>query len=300
MNTITNQRRWPGSPLLRAVGQSLDEGLEVVTYEGGFVWPATKHVPRALAGLLEEVSIDGAQPEESPGASGASGAPRAPRAPRAPGAPAGEAASRPSDTGSGASLVRSVAAPALIFRAEVLPRYPQFGMRVSSTSGESSASGMIQPLADLTFSATVIVQCSADSVRGWAWWQPGVWVGPRHTYNDGSICAFEPSHGTWSPERGLEALLDLYSVWLTKQLHLRAYGTWPGLQRVHTPLERLAEQHPNELCGCGRNVTYARCCFLNDQMKVHSDEVDRRRIELLHRGPMLTSTEAARGKTIPV
>ena len=92
------------------------------------------------------------------------------------------------------------------------------------------------------------------------------WIGPRHTnYPDGSICAYEPSDGTWSFGNPLVELFDLYSVWALRHLHLRTFGRWPGPQAVHRPYERLLELNPEEHCGCGSQArTYAECCRPED------------------------------------
>lgn len=98
-------------------------------------------------------------------------------------------------------------------------------------------------------------------VRTWAWWDSGVWVGPRHTnYPDGSICAFEEQDESWIQEESLVDLWDLYALWITRHLHLRRIGYWPGEQVLHTAHERLAEQQPQELCaGCRSFRLYGDC-----------------------------------------
>lgn len=94
----------------------------------------------------------------------------------------------------------------------------------------------------------------------WAWWDMGIWIGPRHTnFGDGSICSFEPSHRTWCPGDSILTLLDLHAVWVARQLHLRHFGRWPGRQVLHTAHERLLDQRPGELCGCGTLRPYAEC-----------------------------------------
>jgi len=94
----------------------------------------------------------------------------------------------------------------------------------------------------------------------WAWWELGVWVGPRHTNpGNGSICSFEPSHGTWRRGDPILTLLDIHAVWIARQLHLRLLGRWPGDQVIHTAYERLRDQRPGEMCGCGSMRLYAEC-----------------------------------------
>jgi len=113
-------------------------------------------------------------------------------------------------------------------------------------------------------------------VRGWGFWmgipfrQP-VWIGPRHTnLPDGSICAFEPTDGTWSLGDNLIGLLDLYTLWALRQLHLQVFQRWPGRQVAHYVHERLTELSPTELCGCGSDRIYSDCCYHED---LRSDRV---------------------------
>lgn len=104
------------------------------------------------------------------------------------------------------------------------------------------------------------------TVRSWAFWGDPLaapsWIGPRHTnFPDGSICAFEPTDGTWLFGEPLVALLDLYTVWAVRHLHLRIFGRWPGPQAVHMPYERVLELNADEHCGCGEsNRRYGECC----------------------------------------
>jgi len=112
--------------------------------------------------------------------------------------------------------------------------------------------------------------CYAEAyIRSWAFWGDPLarpaWIGPRHTnFPDGSICAYEPSDGTWGFGEPLIALIDLYSVWAVRHLHLLIFGRWPGPQAVHLPYERLLEISPEEHCGCGQDRRYADCCRPRD------------------------------------
>lgn len=117
-------------------------------------------------------------------------------------------------------------------------------------------------------------------IRAWAWWTTKVsvqWIGPRHTnYPDGSICAFEPSDQTWNPGDSLVNLLDLYTLWALRHLHLEVFGRWPGRQVLHHAYERIQEAQDNELCGCNNpKGTYANCCKSSDlelnKVTLHDD-----------------------------
>lgn len=127
-------------------------------------------------------------------------------------------------------------------------------------------------LPDLRRKAIFLIGLSfvSNRVRAWGFWGgfPGaIWIGPRHTnFPDGSICAFEPTDGTWvfglSP---LVQLLDIYSVWAVRHLYLEHFGRWPGPQAVHFPYERLLEQRRGELCGCSdSSLKYESCCMSKD------------------------------------
>jgi len=112
--------------------------------------------------------------------------------------------------------------------------------------------------------------------RAWAFWAADGkprWIGPRHTnFQDGSICAFAPDEGAWSDGGDLRTLLDLYSVWTLRHLHLEVLSRWPGRQygllgadpRVQA-YYRWIECKDDELCGCGSKTRrYAECCKLSD------------------------------------
>jgi len=112
--------------------------------------------------------------------------------------------------------------------------------------------------------------------RAWGFWNAAgqyCWIGPRHTnFQDGSICAFAPSDGAWSEGADLRTLLDIYSVWALRHLHLEVFGRWPGKQyalfggspKVQAYYRRI-ECKDDELCGCGSEARrYAECCKPSD------------------------------------
>jgi hypothetical protein len=108
--------------------------------------------------------------------------------------------------------------------------------------------------------------------RAWGFWTADGrhwWIGPRHTnFQDGSICAFSPADGAWSDGDDLRTLLDLYSVWAFRHLHLEFFGRWAGKQYTvygaHPLVQayyRRIECQDDELCGCGSETRrYADCC----------------------------------------
>lgn len=112
--------------------------------------------------------------------------------------------------------------------------------------------------------------------RGWAFWREEedvTWIGPRHTnFHDGSVCAFSSAKDDiWRPGADLRTLLDIYSVWALRHLHLEHVGRWPGRQYglldhlgLPDPYYRLIEFHLDELCSCGSNERYGNCCRAQD------------------------------------
>lgn len=103
-------------------------------------------------------------------------------------------------------------------------------------------------------------------VRGWGFWETiatsPIWIGPRHTnFPDGSICAFDPADKTWLIGDSVVELIDLYTLWALRHLHLQIFGRWPGRQSAHYPSERIAEINDDEYCGCGKSDRrYRDCC----------------------------------------
>ncbi len=107
------------------------------------------------------------------------------------------------------------------------------------------------------------------AVKSWCFWTTPIfvdWIGPRHTnFPDGSICAFEPRDKTWISGDSIVKLLDLYSLWAFRHLHLEICGRWPGYQSVRHPYERLTELRDDEHCGCAHSDRmYADCCKKRD------------------------------------
>jgi hypothetical protein len=113
--------------------------------------------------------------------------------------------------------------------------------------------------------------------KAWGFWREmggHRWIGPRHTnFDEGSICAFAPQDNVWCGGGELTTLVDVYSVWALRHLHLEVFGRWPGKQYALTggdpraqAFYRLRECQDSELCGCGSaTATYARCCKPRDE-----------------------------------
>jgi len=112
---------------------------------------------------------------------------------------------------------------------------------------------------------TAIPFVAGHRAIGWGCWTTPVsasWIGPRHTnFPDGSVCAFEPSDGTWSIGDRIVELLDLYTLWALRHLYLEVFSRWPGYQAVPIPYERIQELREGEFCGCERSDRrYEECC----------------------------------------
>lgn len=114
------------------------------------------------------------------------------------------------------------------------------------------------------------VSYATGTIRSWGFWkQPmanPLWIGPRHTnFPDGSICAFDFRDQTWVIGDSLVELLDFYTLWAIRHLHLEEFGRWPGPQVVEHPYERILELKADEYCGCGRHdKLYVECCQPGD------------------------------------
>lgn len=119
---------------------------------------------------------------------------------------------------------------------------------------------------------TMLPYTKISAVKSWGFWATPVyfeWIGPRHTnFPDGSICAFEHRDRTWAGGDSIVKLLDLYSLWAVRHLHLEKFGRWPGYQSVPHPYERLNELRDDEYCGCDHSDRlYADCCKKHDLAK---------------------------------
>ena len=88
------------------------------------------------------------------------------------------------------------------------------------------------------------INFAEKSVKGWGFrgcYLVGYeWIGPRHTnFPDGSICAYDIRDATWAFGDSLVELLDLYTLWALRHLHLSTLGRWPGAQSIPHAYERI-------------------------------------------------------------
>ena len=108
--------------------------------------------------------------------------------------------------------------------------------------------------------------------KGWGFWtthSTDIWIGPRHTnFDDGSICAFDSNEWYWGDNDEIILLLDLYTLWALRHLHLEFFDRWPGYQSAPHVYERITEFRPGEYCGCSKfDRRYSECCENSDKSK---------------------------------
>lgn len=134
-----------------------------------------------------------------------------------------------------------------------------------------SESVLVSGLTQKAVFLTGIPFSRAFTARGWGFWAGPPWdqlqwIGPRHTnFPDGSICAFDPSDEVWELGDPIINLLDLYTMWAFRHLHLQLLGRWPGRQVAKHVYERVTEFREGEYCGCENgDRLYADCCRERD------------------------------------
>jgi len=245
-------------PLLRQIGEDLDQDLSLVVSRGGTVWPSAG---RPLTWQL------GTQ-EGSPRGAPTPGPARAGRSTARQGQGTTSDVAAGSSARAAASLIRQLGAGEMVVQdiVEAGVAYPQLIVRPASSM--LLIEGRVFPLAGHDLGAFLLMGYPLNPllpVHCWAWWTDGTWIGPRHTnYGIASVCAYEPTDGTWTRGRPLVALLDLISTWVLRHLHLKEVGRWPGGQALHTAHERLGESGPDEWCGCGARRRYVDCHRASD------------------------------------
>ena len=129
-------------------------------------------------------------------------------------------------------------------------------------------------LPGLTRSARFIVAVpfTTDRVRAWGFWEGAIeplrWIGPRHTnFPEGSVCAFAAGDPDSPNADNLVNLLDIYTLWAFRHLHLEVVDRWPGRHTGAFASERLFEFRDTEFCGCGsEGLRYRECCQRGDRV----------------------------------
>jgi len=252
--------------VLAQIGQQLDQGEFPRVTNGGVVLPSNVPIRSSTLGTEHNYVFKSATRGSSAGSwQGAAGGQRTSSGPRTPGSAApllGTAV--PANYESELSAIREA--------------YPDAQLHADDHGYWLTArSSVLEGLAKAA-QFYIAVAPNWSSVRSWAFWTHPVmypeWIGPRHTnFFDGSICAFEPSDETWRYGDSFVSLLDLYTVWALRHLHLQILGRWPGYQAVHRPIERLLELRDDEYCGCAATSRlYGQCCKAKDSSVSHVRE----------------------------
>lgn len=243
-----------GRDLLRLIGNGLDDSVWPGVARGGRLVPA-QPITGNEAGSAKEAISDGAGPE------GRSAGP-------ATGSREGTAGRRTSERSSSpdqaAPIFRQLSLRMASELDEVVSAYPQ--VQIEITSSRVWLTANIRPIRGLFVSAKVATLVSLDQPAkavSWARWNSGArfgrWIGPRHTYADGSICAFDIGDAGWDAPT-LRERMDAIALWIARQIFLAEFGRWPGPQVMKSPAERLFFQAPAELCGaCDSGLPYSRC-----------------------------------------
>jgi len=274
MTTSTEQK--PGEVLLKTIGEDLDDDRQPLVHEGGVVMPGPASPSEFTPG------------EKGNGHVARQAEPRRSSAGSRPGTSRRGSAEGEGPTDAAAPLVGQPGLTPAIQRdlRAAADAYPQ--MRVATAPRVAWLDTWVRPIPGLPRTAYLLTQYPFENrypVRSWAWWDTGVWIGPRHTnFPHGDICAYNREDQTWHRGASLVTLLDLHVVWIVRHMHLRRFGRWPGRQVLHTTYERLQEMRPGELCGCGSADRYKDCCQPEDEqadpfraLKEHLDHVGTQR-----------------------
>jgi hypothetical protein len=239
--------------LLRRIGEDLDQDESLIVSRGGTVWPSAEQPLTWELGEQEGSHLG--TPTAGPARAGRSTARQGQRT--------------TSDTTAGssaraaASLLRQLGVREWVVEDIVGAgaAYPQLLVRPAPSILWLEMT--FYPLKGYPRGAFLMVGYPLDAllpVQAWAWWTDGLWIGPRHTnYGNGSVCAYEPTDGTWSRGRPLVSLLDLIATWVVRHIHLLELRRWPGAQALHTAHERLSQTLPGERCGCDAARLYETC-----------------------------------------
>ena len=102
-------------------------------------------------------------------------------------------------------------------------------------------------------------------VRAWASWGDGVRPAGDHVYPDASICAYMPDEWIWGRDP-LHVLVDWYTSWLAKCLHLQFLNRWPGRQHCSARVA-MRRKMLDEYCRCGGPKEYRECHYPKDRQR---------------------------------
>lgn len=249
--------------LLVVVGSQLDRLIFPRVKNGGFV------VPRDSAISLNHLGEEQYHEQQRQAGSSTQSRQRAGRGARQAGGCESAHGSR--TPAAGAPVVGQYTGDELLAQLiEVRVAYPSVEIWEQQDGFWLYARSHLLPGLNRSVAFLVGVSNASRHVRSWAFWTSGMvgasWIGPRHTnFPDGSVCAFEPKDGTWTFGDSLVTLLDLYTGWAFRHLHLELRDRWPGPQAGHWAYERLHEIAADEHCPCGMSGRlYGECCQPKD------------------------------------
>lgn len=249
--------------LLERIGDELDGGRELQVFNGGLVLPSEPAV--AFEPLGREKHYEQAERPRRPATESWPGTRRRARTAGRPPAPRPGPATGSWTAGDAAPVLGW--GPAVDYRealSTVGEAYPGARMWEQGEGFWLWAESTLLPGLHRAAVFLVGVSIARRTVRSWAFWQMSMgasWIGPRHTnFPDGSICAYDARDLTWVFGQSLVNLLDIYSVWALRHLHLEVIGRWPGPQIATIPYEVVLEVGDTELCPCGTMRRYADCC----------------------------------------
>lgn len=244
---------------LRLIGWQLNQDIFPVVHNGGIVKPSEKAIATTTWAQAKE--NDHAKRPRRPETGSRAGAARRERAPCGNGSP-----------DQAPHIVSSVLREQYLAEFDKIEAaYP--GLIVWQQADGiwlRTESSLMSGLGKKAVFLTGIPFTTKYIARSWGFWDgmlfsSPVWIGPKHTnYPDGSICAFEPTDGTWVLGDCILELLDMYTLWALRHNHFEVFQRWPGRQRMHFPYERMTELDVDELCGCGANKRYRDCCLKGD------------------------------------
>jgi hypothetical protein len=263
--------------MLREIGRQLDSDIYPIIKNGGVVVPSTSAEYKPLLG--EKETTNESQRQGRPETGPRTGTTRGQRQAERGGAP------NPTPSFWGADLQVKYEGEL----SSVREAYPNTRVwHQSEGLWLLSESTLLAGLRLKALFLTGIPFVRTRVVQSWGFWAGmpltyPVWIGPRHTnFPYGSVCAFCPSDKAWSIGDPIVRLLDLYTLWAFRHLHLQTFGRWPGKQAAQIPYERITELKEDEFCGCDQsNKLYGDCCREKDLTRNLFDEYN---YFLLHTG----------------
>jgi hypothetical protein len=198
---------------LESIGRQLDQGIFPAVKNGGIVVPSELTVPFSVLGAEHRHDKFGRDARSAPGAW--------------PGIPPWQGSfPGPRQTGEAAPIIDAglqAKYEAQLDAVEVA--YPGVQVWHQGYGFWMLTHSALLPGLQRSAAFLTAVPFYQATPRSWGFWR-GIpidvaWIGPRHTnFPDGSICAFEPTDGSWVIGDSLVALLDLFTLWSLRHVYL--------------------------------------------------------------------------------